>query len=351
MKLLIIGAYPVHNSGISDYIAHYLRELTGRGHQVETEKVYFWQEKSRNFRWLTLASRLNEGFDAVIVQHTATASGPLLPFFLRAAARKKIPVAVVGHEPPSVYERHLPGLLRRWYRSYEKSVYRHAAVRVVHTRAHAAELRELGLEGEIQVIPHPVFGAAPSTTPTQRARSCWAYFGMVSHKKGLDLLLSAYQAHPAGSLPVLRILGTAAPGHEDYLEDLKTGLGPSHRPFVEFKGYIAETALTAELDAVSMMIFPYRWVSQSGALAHGCMNRIPYLAADLPYFADFQREYGCGRLFRAGSSEDLARALGEARDNPMPTDGPEFDKMISELGLSRCTQRLLDCIEDARHTA
>jgi glycosyltransferase involved in cell wall biosynthesis len=350
MKLLLVGPYPVRNNGISDYMAHYREELERQGHRVETETIYFWRDKARNGRWLTLAARLREGFDAVIVEHTPTATGPLLPLFLRAAARRKVPVAVVGHETPSVYARHLPAFLRPLYHAYERAVYHGAACRVVHTAAHARELRAIGVEGDIQVIPIPVYGPVPPSDAGAR-RAEWGYYGMISPKKGLDLLLEAYQSRPAGHFPLLRILGGAAPGNEAYVETLKASVRPGYSDHIVFNGYVEEDALARIFAGISLMILPYRWISQSAVLAQACMNRIPFLASDLPYFADFAREYGCGRLFRAGSAEALASALEAARENPPAAGGPEFDKVIGELSLARCAGRLMECIEHARHAA
>ena len=137
VKLLIIGPYPVRNNGMSEYIDQYRAEFLRRGHEVSTESMYFWRNKLNNFRWLALISRLGEGFDAVFVQHTPTASGPLLPLFLRAARRRGVCTVIVGHETPSVYAKHLPAFLRPVYHAYERNLFSLASVRVVHTRQHA----------------------------------------------------------------------------------------------------------------------------------------------------------------------------------------------------------------------
>lgn len=343
MKLLIIGPYPFRNNGISKYIAQYRDELQRQGHRVETEAMYFWPHKWRNFRWLALGRRLNEDFDAIILQHTPTVSGPLAPLFLKAARRRGVMAAVVCHEPPPVYARHLPSWLRPLYHAYERTIAEQAGACIVHTRSHADALRTIGVVRPIRVIPHPVFGAARSISLNAR-RSCWAYFGMVSPKKGLDLLLEAYQGREPGDYPPLLILGQAAPGHEAYFDQLVRSVGESHRHLVTFMGYVEEEDLGKVLSRVSLMILPYRWVSQSGALAHSCLYRVPFLASDLPYFRDFAERYPCGRLFRSGSAASLGEALDrEAREGSVE-NAVVFDAMLEDLSLSRCTERLLECI-------
>lgn len=347
MKLLLIGPYPVRNNGISKYIAQYREELLRQGHDVETECMYFWRDKTRNHHWLSLRRRLKDGFDAVIVQHTPTVSGPLLPLFLRAARKAGVPTVVMGHEPPSVYARHLPRLLRPLYHAYERSLYDLATVGVVHTRLHADELAGIGLARPPVIIPHPVFQDNALPTDAKPREPRWAYFGMISSKKGVDLLLQAYQSRPPGHFPPLSILGEAAPGHEAYVDELKKSVEAPYASFIEFTGYVEDDRLPAVLAPTSLMIFPYRWVSQSGSLAHACLYRIPYLASDLPYFADFARTYGCGRLFHSGSAESLAGALEESLRNPLPVGDAAFDKVVADLGISRCARRLVEAIQNA----
>jgi glycosyltransferase involved in cell wall biosynthesis len=250
---------------------------------------------------------------------------------------------VVGHEPPSVYAKHLPGFLRPLYHGYERAVFTRAALRVVHTETHARELRALGVAGSIEVIPIPVYGPTPEAPPPE-GRSHWGYYGMISPKKGLDLLLEAYQRKPPGHFPPLRMLGGAAPGNEDYVMSLEAKVRPEHQGHITFAGYIEDARLPHEFARLSLVILPYRWVSQSAALAQTCLHRIPYLASDLSYFADFHKRHDCGRLFPAGSVEGLARAMEDVLKNPLHGNALHFDALIRELSLSHCADRLLSHI-------
>lgn len=339
MKLLIVGPHPFPNNGISTYIGHYADELSAQGHDVRTECIYFWASKLANWKWFRVAGRLDEGFDAVIVQFTPTASGPLLPWFLRRARARGVPVVVVGHEAPSVYSKHLPRLLRGLYHAYERAVYTGAARAIVHTELHAAELAAIGLRTPPVVIPHPLFTTAAPTL--EGTREAWGAYGMISHKKGLDLLLEAYQSRPPGHFPPLRILGGPAPGNDRYVETLKESIRPEFRGRVTFHGYIAADRLADELGSLSLMILPYRWVSQSAVLAEACRFRIPYLASDLPYFADFKARYGCGELFPRNDAAALLRALDALAAHPLRVSDAEFDRVLADLRLDRCAERLV----------
>lgn len=349
MRFLIIGPYPFRNNGMSDFISQYKDELERRGHAVVTEPMYFWRDKRTVFRWLSLRARLREGWDAVIVQHTPTASGPLLPVFLAAARRLGATTVVVSHEMPSVYAKHLPGFLRPAYHAYERAILRLASARVVQADLYVDELRVIGVKEDLVVIPVPAYAPRFPVPPLDGARPYWGYYGMISPKKGVDLLLAAYQSRAPGRYPPLRLLGGPAPGNEAHVESLKASVAESHRPFVDFRGYVEDAALPGELARMALVILPYRWASQSAVLTEALRHHAPYLASDLPFFADFQRRYGCGSVFRSGSVEDLARALDAAADRS-PAQAPgsaDFEAALEDLSLARCVDKLLDVVARA----
>ena len=351
MRFLVIGPYPFRNNGMSDFIAQYKGELERRGHEVVTEPMYFWRDKRTVFRWLSLRARLREGWDAVIVQHTPTASGPLLPAFLRAARRLHVPTIVVAHEMPSVYAKHLPRFFRPVYHAYERAIMRLAWERVVQADLYVGELRAIGVTESLDVIPVPAYAARFPVPPLDGPRPFWGYYGMISPKKGVDLLLAAYQSRAPGRYPALRLLGGAAPGNEAYVESLKAGVSEAHRPFIDFRGYVEDAALPGELARMGLVILPYRWASQSAVLTETLRHHAPYLASDLPFFADFQRRYGCGEVFHSGSVEDLARALDAAADHPHAADSRSFEAVLEDLSLARCVDKLLDVVARATMSA
>jgi len=354
MRLLIIGPYPFRNNGMSDFIGHYKAELERRGHTVVTEPMYFWRTKRTMFRWLSLRARLGEGFDGIIVQHTPTASGPLLPLFMRAAKRRGVPVTVVVHEMPSVYAKHLPKFLKPLYHAYERAVLRPADFRVVQADLYVGELRAIGVQGDLTVIPVPVYASKDrdaARPPLDGPRPLWGYYGMISAKKGVDVLLAAYQSRAPGVYPPLRLLGGAAPGQEGYLDGLKATVRPEFKTLITFAGYVEDAALPGELARLGLVILPYRWASQSAVLTEALRHHAPYLASDLPFFADFQRRYGCGKTFRSESAEDLARALDDAAAHPPSGMAHPFDAVLEDLSLARCADKLLAGLEAAKAAA
>ncbi len=338
MKLLLIGPYPIENNGMSHYIDQIQQEWKRQGHTVFTETLYFWKYKATVFRWLSLRKRLGEGFDAVLIQHTPTASGPLIALFLRAAKKAGIPVWLEGHETPETYSRHLPAFLRGLFNAYESQAYNSSRGCLVHTNFHREALTELGVQVPITVIPLPVYGAS-SVPPAAQCGADWGYYGMISPKKGVDLLLQAYQLSPPGHFPRLHILGKAAPGNQDYVAGLKKSVRPEYSEHILFAGYIPDEKLAEAMAELAWMIFPYRWVSQSAALAQTCFYGIPYLAADIPFFKDFHGQFGCGRLFTADSVAALHQALQALQNAKGETAKFPFENLRNELSLSACVSR------------
>jgi glycosyltransferase involved in cell wall biosynthesis len=346
MKWLVIGPYPVRNNGMSLYTDHLVAELRRQGQTVETELMYFWKEKWRNFRWYALRDRLKDGFDVVLIQHTPTASGPLVAPFLKAARQSGKKRIVECHETPDTYAKHLPGFLKGLYYAYERQVCDGASQVWVHTHLHRQALQDIGVENRIEVAPLPIYGdAVPPTDPSLRRD--WGCYGMISRKKGVDLLLTAYQSRPAGHFPTLRILGMAAPGEERYVDELKAMVAPSHRDHIRFEGYIEDAQLPGVFATLATAIFPYRWVSQSAALAQACHFRVPYLASDIPYFREFQEQFGCGRLFAAQSPDSLQAELERLRLSPLTAEQLPFDALHEKLGLAQCVRRQIAWAADA----
>ena len=344
MRLIVVSPYPLKSGIVSAYLSGYLEQYRQRGFDVKAEKMYFWEGKLRySLKWLALARHLlRRGTVVLLAQHTPPASGPLAPFYLLAARLLGRKVVVVAHETPDTYAKHLPPGLRPLYNAYEASLVRLARRYVVHTRLHQEALQAIARK-PVEVVPHPVPKVSRQLDLSGRQKA-WGFYGMVARKKGVDLLLKAYQSLPPGSAPELRILGAAAPGEEAYLEGLKASVAPSHRDFVRFCGYVEEKDKPELFSGIGLMVFPYRWISQSGALAETCMFRIPYLASDLPYFKDFHATFGCGRLFQADDAGSLAKALAEAARSPQIVPEEAFKSLEERLSFDHCADRLEEMI-------
>ena len=178
----------------------------------------------------------------------------------------------------------------------------HLSSFVVHTSFH---------KQEVSLHTHKNSDSTPGCKVEikERERVNWGFYGMLSAKKGVDLLIDAYQDFTPGSLPHLKIYGAAAPGEEKYYESCRKMVKSEFASYIYFNGMILEEDKAEEFSRLSLMILPYRYISQSGVLSEACMHRVPFLASDLPFFRDFKEKFGCGKLFKADDRDSLKEEL------------------------------------------
>lgn len=345
--ILLVSPWPSRNNGLSNYAVRYKEELERQGRDVATERLYFWGEKSSFWRWLPILQRARrEGIRSVLIQHTPTCSGPLLPWFLARARSAGIRTVVVSHETPATYGRHLAKIrpLRRGYLGYEAAIARRAGAFVVHTRLHQAEMVALGAP-PTAVIPHAILNMPERVLPWKPETI--GMYGQIGRKKGHDLVLSAIQTRPPGTFPVLEIWGAAGVGQESYLQEIKDSVGPDYQERIRFMGYMPDGGKAEAFSRMRLSIFPYRWISQSGALAEAVAHGIPYLASDIPFFKDFQESLGCGDLFGSDDAGSLGRTLSELLAAPPRWQPEDFRKLQAALSISDCAKQLLDLLDPA----
>ena len=340
-RLLLISTYPDDKSGISGYVAHLLPHLEAR-YEVRTASMYFMRNPTSSLRWIGLGMRVRR-YATVLIEHTPTASGPALIAFLMLARLQRVRSVVEAHESPSTYFGYLAG--RNWdlglrlYRAYERIVATLSSSYVVHTSFHREELRRMGVRKAIRTVPLPVYD--PPRTRLPRTGEHFGFYGSLSPKKGIDLLLSAYQSREPGSLPPLQIIGEAAPGHEAYVLDLERSVLAEFRDHIRFRGYLPEGQKAEVFSRIALLIFPYRWISQSAALAEACSFSIPFLASDLPYFRAFVRRYGCGRTFPTGSADELGLALERFATGAWTVPPDQLVRVQQSLSVARTVERLV----------
>lgn len=343
--ILLVSPWPSRNNGLSNYAVRYKAELERQGLQVPSERLYFWGEKTSFWKWIPILRRARrEGLGRILVQHTPTCSGPFLPWFLGRARKSGIRAVVVSHETPSTYARHLDRFLpgKAAYLAYERAVARRAHAFVVHTRLHAREMENLGAPATA-TIPHAILNMPESVMPW-RPETIGMY-GQIGRKKGHDLVVDAIQSRPAGAFPVLEIWGAPGVGQESYLEDLKRRVAPEYQDRIVFRGYMPDDGKAEAFSRMRLAIFPYRWISQSGALCEAVAHGIPYLASDIPFFADFQETHGCGDLFRSDDSRALVASLEAILASPPRWSQDDFRRLHGALAIEACCKALLELFE------
>ena len=104
--------------------------------------------------------------------------------------------------------------------------------------------------------------------------------GFVYPGKGYERVI---EAAPAGVL--VRALGAVATGHDDYAAQL-SALAAERGVDFEVTGYVPDSALAAELDAVTVPVCPHRHVSASGSLNTWIAHNRRVVVADGPYMRE-----------------------------------------------------------------
>lgn len=172
-------------------------------------------------------------------------------------------------------------------------------------------------ENKVSVIPHgPFFYDLPVARTGQTSPSfevephsvqvLWQ--GIISPYKGVDLLLRAWKEVEAhGGECRLEIVGTGAP---ELLEQIREQVKSLELKRVELQlRFISTHELVALYRAADIVVYPYRAITTSGALATGLALGKAIVASDLPVFRELLTDGENALLVDPQIAEDLAGAL------------------------------------------
>jgi glycosyltransferase involved in cell wall biosynthesis len=195
---------------------------------------------------------------------------------------------------------------------------------------HSDSIRaRLGTEFDVQeekvwVIPHgPFFYDLPDTGPEDVLRRfevepgervvLWQ--GIIFPYKGIDLLLDAWQEVEASVADVcLVIAGTGAP---DLLEEIRGQIARLGLKRVRLHPrFISPEELVAIYRVAEIVVYPYRAITTSGALATGLALGKAIVASDLPVFRELLTHGENALLVKPEDAAALANALVELARNP-----------------------------------
>ena len=172
-------------------------------------------------------------------------------------------------------------------------------------------------EEKVTVIPHgPFFYDLPPTGPQSTLQSfavepgevlvLWQ--GIIFPYKGIDLLLRAWEKVEAQSENTcLVIAGTGAPEFLDQIRGQVKELGLKRVKFL-FR-FISTEELVALYRAADVVVYPYRAITTSGALATGLALGKAIIASDLPVFRELLINGENALLVDPQNSDELAGAL------------------------------------------
>ncbi len=172
---------------------------------------------------------------------------------------------------------------------------------------------------KIAVIPHgPFFYDLPLTGSERTLRSfdlepgkllvLWQ--GIIFPYKGVDLLLNAWQHVEARSdNACLLIVGTGSP---ELAEQIREQIGRLALKRVNLHlRFVSTEELVALYRAADVVVYPYRAITTSGALATGLALGKTIVASNLPVFRELLTDRENALLIDPENSTELAAALTE----------------------------------------
>jgi glycosyltransferase involved in cell wall biosynthesis len=176
---------------------------------------------------------------------------------------------------------------------------------------------------KIAVIPHgPFFYDLPATNSAQTLRGfdlkpgkllvLWQ--GIIFPYKGIDLLLNAWQHVEASGVDAsLLIVGTGSPELSEQIREQIVHLGLQH--VMLHLRFITTEELVALYRAADIVVYPYRAITTSGALATGLALSKTIVASNLPVFRELLTDRNNALLVDPENSTALAAALIELCEN------------------------------------
>lgn len=168
-------------------------------------------------------------------------------------------------------------------------------------------------EAKVSVIPHGPFfydlqisDASRYSSAEQAVTVLWQ--GILFPYKGVDLLLNAWQrVERAAPKARLRILGTGDP---ELLNSLQEHAKQLQLRAVDFDlRFCSAEELVAAYQQAAVVVYPYRAITTSGALATGLALGKAIVASDLPVFRELLSEGENALLVDPERPEELAAAL------------------------------------------
>lgn len=175
----------------------------------------------------------------------------------------------------------------------------------------------------ISVIPHgPFFYDLPDENDQATLRGfgiepdkilvLWQ--GIIFHYKGVDLLLEAWRlVEASGEGASLVIAGTGSPELLERIREQADRLGLKHVK-LHFR-FISTEELVALYRVADIVVYPYRAITTSGALATGLALGKTIVASDLPVFRELLNDRENALLVDPQDSREFASVLVELVQN------------------------------------
>ena len=244
---------------------------------------------------------------------------PIDAWFVRMCQKRGSRIVLTVHDllPHDTAERYI-AIFQRLYTSVDAII------------CHSDHIRrrletEFGIaEDKISVIPHGPFfydlPEPPSGTstgsqapPSDRISVLWQ--GIIFPYKGLDLLLDAWKTVEAQVENAwLTVVGTGESGLLVRVRDQVQQLALKH--ITLNLRFISAEELVAVYREADIVVYPYRAITTSGALATGLALGKTIVASDLPVFREILQNEANALLVNPQNSAELSAALVRLASEP-----------------------------------
>jgi len=213
-------------------------------------------------------------------------------------------------------------LLYLWYRLPDRIV-------VLSDHVRLEIIQRFGIQPErITIIPHGNYlalrqhcsGLAPSEPVAATIRNLddklvVFQFGVIRQYKGIDTLIQAARQLPSDLPWQILVAGGGSPSLvERYRSDIAAS-GLESRISIRHE-FLLDRDLAALIERADILVFPYRGISQSGALLMGMTFAKPCVCTDLPGFREYAREDEAEFFNEEAGADELAMRLLQLLKDP-----------------------------------
>lgn len=193
---------------------------------------------------------------------------------------------------------------------------------VVHTDSTKREVMEtLGLsEEKIGVIPHGIFVPKDYTfCPVTKKSGPFKLlqYGFQHPYKGTDIFVRSltYLPDDIKSQLDVTICGAFGDNFYEICKEIETNIKIKWIP-----SFLPDAELYELIDSSDILMFPYRRISQSGALLLALYTRKYIIASNIPTFVETLDGFPIDSFFKSEDPEDLARVIKKYVTGQIDTD-------------------------------
>lgn len=288
--------------------ARWIRELRNRiGHAGRYRVFPKTLQVDRGVSIRLLAWLLEHGseYDLLVLR---SALHPVVSTAAWAASRTGLPYVLTPHGCLSAYtfEHRRTRLKKFYFRTVERHTVRGASAVQCTCQQEADEIRQLGVECDIRIIPHPYTGPIRSSTESHSGLRL-LFLSRLHPMKGLDVLLPAFarvmNLHPEAELV---IAGSGDPAYEREIRRRTKQLDIAAS--VSFSGFLTGESKEEAFDSSDVFILPSQRENYGIVVVEAMARGLPVVISGEVGIARYVERAGAG-LVATRTPEGFAKAM------------------------------------------